>query len=123
MTGDRPEAWTYGPVFARLAEALAGFGSGPIAPGWGLQRAFASELDAFEHDLVFRVCEVTEVVSMEVLSAITRGEGSPWERVYAGGRGLKRDIPHLLIADQFRALQRSRAVAEFNYVLLGTSGA
>jgi uncharacterized phage-associated protein len=29
LTGDRPEAWDFGPMYRRLADALAAYGSSP----------------------------------------------------------------------------------------------
>jgi uncharacterized phage-associated protein len=104
LTGDRPEAWPYGPVYRRLAEVLAPFGSSSLPQHWCGSDIDPSELDPIEHDLIHDLCQSTARLPMERLSAITRGEGSPWQRVYASGMGCYRDIGHRLIAEQFRTL-------------------
>lgn len=104
LTGDRPEAWDYGPVYRRLADAAAPFGEAPIeklpqcSPDW-------SGLDQSERDLIRVVVHQAGILPMERLSAITRGEGSPWQIVYAAGGGRYRDIAHKLIKEQFDSLE------------------
>jgi uncharacterized phage-associated protein len=44
LTGDRPEAWEFGPVYVRLSEALAAYGYEPVT---ALIGETASVLDGF----------------------------------------------------------------------------
>jgi len=114
LTGDRPEAWDFGPVYRRLADALQAYGTAPvhreIATDLSISDAFCessrsriakTDLDEFEMDTILMVYEDYGAFSAAQLSALTQRSGSPWEQVYANGSGKLRDVPHQLIRDQF----------------------
>lgn len=102
LTGDRPEAWEFGPVYRRLADATAHAGQEPVEQLAGVVEHW-SELDSSERDLVAEIVEAAGSLPLARLSAITRGEDSPWRVVYAGGKGRNRDIGHNLIKEQFES--------------------
>lgn len=104
LTGDRPEAWKYGPVYRRLANALREFGETDIPQRWMKVFPDYSGLDRKERTILAEVVHVLRELPLSALSAITRGENSPWQHVFADGKGLNSDIPHSIIEDQFRTL-------------------
>lgn len=118
LTGDRPEAWEFGPVYRRLADALAPYGrtlvtreirmgdirDGSWIPDGGMRTL--SELDAFERDLIASVYQEYGSFGGCRLSALTRRGVAPWAQVYADGAGEFRDIPHDLVKAQFVELAR-----------------
>ena len=114
LTGDRPEAWDFGPVYRRLADALQGYGTQSvdqeIASDWSISNAFrqsshprvaTTDLNGFETDTILMVYEDYGVFSAPQLSVLTQRNGSPWAQVYANGSGKLRDVPHTLIRYQF----------------------
>lgn len=103
LTGDRPEAWDYGPVYRRLAEATAPYGHTPIQELSNVTADW-SGLDQSERDLMRFVVHQAGTLPMDRLSAITRGEGSPWQLIYAAGDGRHRDIAHKSVKEQFESL-------------------
>lgn len=111
LTGDRPEAWNSGPIYRRLAEALAPNGRSLIGASdhereknrgqeWAT-KASTSDLDEVELDIIVDVYQNYSDLSTYEMSALTRGRSAPWAGVFANGRGLFRDIPHRMIRDQF----------------------
>ena len=119
LTGDRPEAWDFGPMYRRLADALAGYGRHPVTriipSGAALSSEVRtendrtwSELEPMECELIARIAKDYGVFSSSQLSALTRGDDAPWASVFGAGEGRFRDIPHALIRDQFvRLAQRT----------------
>lgn len=113
LTGDRPEAWDFGPMYRRLADALASFGRQPvrqpISTGEPLSagksrtnvKSIWSELDTTEQQVLTSVLLNYGAFSSSQLSALTRSEDAPWASVYCSGEGRFRDIPHSMIRDQF----------------------
>ncbi len=108
LTGDRPEAWEFGPVYRRLADALQAYGTEHVAHAIPAANTRVSpadfaraDLDSFEMDVILMVYEDYSAFSAGRLSALTQSAGSPWEQVYANGYGKLRDVPHQLIRDQF----------------------
>ena len=110
LTGDRPEAWDFGPVYRRLAEALTRCGMNPVngkianQPPIGISLGdwkSTSDLDALERDVIARVYQDYSGFDASQLSNLTRRGEAPWARVYADGEGRFRDIPHQLIRAQF----------------------
>lgn len=114
LTGDRPEAWDFGPVYRRLADALQAYGTDQvkdqISADWftsvaSQQQARVgvakTDLDEFEMDMIVMVYEDYGAFTAAQLSALTQRTGSPWEQIYANGSGKLRDVPHQLIRDQF----------------------
>jgi uncharacterized phage-associated protein len=99
LTGDRPEAWEFGPVYRRLADILAPFGNQPVTietlsfSGTGSE----SILDQSEADLVQEIYQNYGSFESWQLSALTRKGDTPWKKVFADGAGKLRDIPHNLI--------------------------
>ncbi len=119
LTGDRPEAWDFGPIYRRLADALADCGRRPVTrllPPVTASNSEVftendrtwSELEPIERELIGRIAKDYGVFTSSQLSALTRGDDAPWANVYRAGEGRFRDIPHVLIRDQFvRLAQRT----------------
>ena len=107
LTGDRPEAWEFGPVYRRLADALSPFGLDPInlPIAEGLETAdlddYQTDLDHSELDVISRIYHAYGRFSRSQLSNLTRRGDTPWKEVYDGGAGKFREIPHSLIRAQF----------------------
>ena len=113
LTGDRPEAWSFGPVYRRLSDALAGYGHDPVVreiktdefqPNWRteMERQIAiGDLIPFEMDTIAMVCEDYGGLDSGRLSLLTQIAGTPWAQVFADGAGEFRDIPHDLVRAQF----------------------
>ena len=115
LTGDRPEALEHGPEYRRLADALAASGLEPVISEIRLgtknanasrtdATAGASELLSSEHDILARVYAGYGGLQTSQLAALTRAEGTPWDRIFAGGSGKGRDVPHKRLRDQFAQL-------------------
>ena len=108
LTGDRPEAWDFGPIYRRLADASARWGQQRITSLLHVDGAnpegIWSELDSEERRVIERVLLHYGRFSSDQLSALTRGEAAPWARVYGAGEGRFQDIPHRSIRDQFVSL-------------------
>ena len=112
LTGDRPEALEYGPEYRRLADVLARWGIDPVTSEIGVGQNFdrsttdatsgaECELCPWERELLVRIyAEYGDLKTLK-LATITRAEGRPWEHVFAGGIGKRRDISHKLIRAQF----------------------
>lgn len=113
LTGDRPEAWEFGPRYRKLAEALASYGRDPVtrevrnaefydnlAPRYANMPA-CSNLDEKERDLIARIYQDYGSFDAAQLSILTSGNGAPWAEVFAKGSGKFHDIPHALIRAQF----------------------
>lgn len=124
LTGDRPEAWKFGPVYRRLADALARYGldpvcreisNGEIYPGFlcgNPDEPAAAPLEAVEREVIARTYEHYGELAPGQLSACTgKHELAPWAGVFAGGAGLFRDIDHKLIKAQFAALAAMDSLA------------
>lgn len=114
LTGDRPEAYEFGPTYRRLAEALSAHGLAPITEKIGgmpiikapeLMRD-GSDLDASELDLIRYIYKDYGNFTGPRLSNLTRRGNTPWHQIYDGGRGKFREIPHNLIRAQFVRLAR-----------------
>lgn len=113
LTGDRPEAWEFGPVYTRLSDALVRYGTQKITALIPRDmsivdesrrlRAPAARADLIpsETDLITMVYEDYSALSAATLALLTQREGTPWWSIYADGRGARRDIPHRLIREQF----------------------
>ena len=117
LTGDRPEAWEFGPVYRRLADALAPFGVDPVPHELRCLEPFGrvaistfnvSDLDEDERDVIFRIYHDYGKFSGSQLSNLTRRGSAPWKRIYADGVGEFRDIPHELVRAQFVRLATKR---------------
>lgn len=118
LTGDRPEAWTFGPVYRRLADALARFGNelvdreirkGEFLSGCSPHEAqlpARSDLDSKEQDLIARIYQDYGQLQGSQLSNWTRKGAAPWAHVFADGIGEFRDISHDLVKAQFVELGR-----------------
>jgi uncharacterized phage-associated protein len=122
LTGDRPEAWDFGPVYRRLADALRSYGLdlvdreiliGEAYPGWTGPNAEAparGELEPGEHELIATVYRDYGGLETSQLSAWTRKGTAPWAQVFANGAGEFRDIPHDLVKAQFAELASGTGV-------------
>ena len=97
LTGDRPEAREFGPVYKRLADALEMFGLESVTR----DNEKTSDLDRSELDIIERVYGDYKEFSGSQLSNLTRRGNTPWRQIYADGAGRLRDIPHKLIREQF----------------------
>ena len=116
LTGDRPEAMDYGPEYRRLAEALASWGNAPVTSeiDLGRYRAERTEMDATnpdgselvstERNILAKIYSEYGGLQTSQLATLTRATGTPWDHVFAGGAGRRRDIPHLLIRAQFEKI-------------------
>jgi uncharacterized phage-associated protein len=122
LTGDRPEAFTHGPEYRRLAESLVNCGVAPIlteiavaGTGNKVPKTDAVFIDDAgilpdEHAILAKVYAEYGGQDTQRLAIITRAPGTPWAKVYAGGAGIGHDSgPHLIraqfvmIADEFDA--------------------
>jgi len=113
LTGDRPEAFEHGPEYRRLADALVRWGVDPVTSEILLPEATGdysktdatlpqgAELDDREQGILERVYTDYGGLPTSQLAMVTRGQGTPWEHVFANGAGRRRDIPHALIKAQF----------------------
>ena len=112
LTGDRPEALEHGPEYRRLADALATSGVEPVISEIKPrpEKSITSKTDATrdpstllstEHEILARVYTEYGSFHLSQLAALTRAEGTPWDRIFADGAGKGRDVPHKLIRDQF----------------------
>jgi uncharacterized phage-associated protein len=113
LTGDRPEALEHGPEYRRLADVLARWGIDPVSEeirSLGDARLCSKmdaisrsggELLAHERDILVRTYANYRSLETAQLATLTRAEGTPWHRVFAGGAGKSRDIPHGMIRAQF----------------------
>jgi uncharacterized phage-associated protein len=113
LTGDRPEAWDFGPVYRRLADALRSYGLDlvdreiriaelyPGCAGANSDAPARAELDPGERELIATVYQDYGQFKEWQLSGLTRKGATPWAQVFAGGAGEFRDIPHNLVKAQF----------------------
>ncbi|MCH8617278.1 DUF4065 domain-containing protein [Sphingomonas sp. SM33] len=113
LTGDRPEAWSFGPVYRRLAIALARYGRAPVTsaicvgdlhrawPVQGSVQVAKADLDGSESDTIAMVYRDYSCLDAAQLATITQRPGTPWHKTFAAGAGERRDIPHSLVRDQF----------------------
>lgn len=113
LTGDRPEAWSFGPVYRRLSDALARYGTAPVLPEirtgefepcsdiHARTEAARADLIPFEMDTIAMVYQDYGRLDSCHLSLITQTVGTPWARVFADGAGEFKDIPHDLVRAQF----------------------
>jgi uncharacterized phage-associated protein len=111
LTGDRPEAWEFGPVYRRLADALASCGLEPVTARIFHSDEVRSELEVFERDLISRIYQDYSKFSGAQLSNLTRRGNAPWAQVYAEGTGKFRDIPHELVRAQFVRIAEDSATS------------
>lgn len=120
LTGDRPEAWEYGPIYRRLADALETYGQDPVKGAISSAKtnrdphrakagsSVLSKLDRTEAALITEIYHTYAAFESWQLSALTRKGESPWKQVMEDGTGKSREIPHELIRTQFvELLQQS----------------
>jgi len=109
LTGDRPEAWEHGPIYRRLAEALADRGLDPVdhIAGPVAVSDKASVLEPIEVAFITRTFKEYGSFPAPQLSSLTRRGNAPWKTVYDCGAGRFRDISHILVRDQFVELASS----------------
>lgn len=113
LTGDRIEAWEFGPVFPTLYDALKRYGARDVGEQIREKNWAQSDSDrgavvseTFADDELGLIAEVFETYGdfeAYKLSALTHEAGSPWEKVYRPGRK-NLQIPNTLIRDYFREL-------------------
>lgn len=113
LTGDRPEAWAFGPVYRRLADALASYGLSPVVREILNSEAFTdyhasdagrparSNLDPKQTELLSTVYTYYGLLESSQLSNWTRRGAAPWAQVFADGAGEFRGISHALVKAQF----------------------
>lgn len=115
LTGDRPEALADGPEYRLLAQALLAWGSKPVEdliPAGSLwpvpikrtQVGDQSNLDSNDRDWVERIYQHYAMLDVVQLVPLTRQQATPWDRVFAQGKGLGKEIPHSMIKAQFLEL-------------------
>lgn len=114
LTGDRPEAWDYGPVYQRLAAALSEWGNKPVRELISIpsQHRLATTallrnvtiLDQVESRVLERTYGAYASMENAQLAELTRGKGSPWQKVFDRAGGRKIEIGHELIRKQFESL-------------------
>jgi uncharacterized phage-associated protein len=121
LTGDRPEAFDYGPEYRRLADALAKSGVQPvkaeiktgqstsIIPKTDATHVDAGDLSEDEHAIMGHVYANYAHRRTSQLATLTRAVGTPWERTFAGGTGKGRDITHQQIRAQFAEIAAKSA--------------
>ena len=126
LTGDRPEAWVYGPVYRRLADAVAPWGkeaiTRPIMTSDLLlpdSRSHAeaevrAELDEAEYTILDEVYNFYASVKSEDLSVLTRGETAPWRSVRESASGRSVEISHQLIRVQFERFAKPASCQSAN---------
>ena len=112
LTGDRPEAFEYGPEYRRLAEALAKSGvepvkaeiktgPSPIIPKSDAVHVDGGDLSEDERAIMAHVYANYAHRPTPQLATLTRSAGTPWEKTFGGGTGKGRDITHQQIRAQF----------------------
>lgn len=113
LTGDRPEAWEFGPVYRRLADALVQYGCDPVTreilqseafPQLGAachDRPAQGDLTRSETETITHVYQNYGTLHSSQLSSLTRRGDTPWKTVFENGVGAFRDIPHKLVMAQF----------------------
>jgi uncharacterized phage-associated protein len=118
LTGDRPEAWEFGPIYRRLAEALAPYGCDhvtreisrgeafPNDPVRDIDQPARADLDEVEQELISDTFLRYSRFEASQLSALTRKGDTPWRQVFANGSGEFSDIPHQMVKAQFDELLR-----------------
>ena len=120
LTGDRPEAFEYGPEYRRLADALVKCGTRPVtaqismagsAPITPKSNAVVVDdnFDANERTIMAQVYRHYGHRSTSELAVLTRADDTPWTTVYAGGKGKGRDISHKMIRKQFAQIAAKSA--------------
>ena len=99
------EAWIYGPVIPEVYHSYKSFRGTPIDE----QRVDRTKsFDPEQQVLINEVVRQYQDYSGVQLSSITHRVGTPWYRVYRGGRGLGAIIPNRIISKYYRRLSQSR---------------
>ncbi|WP_114227115.1 MULTISPECIES: Panacea domain-containing protein [Sphingomonas] len=106
LTGDRPDADKFGPVYARLAELLRPTRLEPVTIA-SFAAVELGQADASEMELIALTLREYGSLSTAQLAVVTQGQNTPWSSIYANGSGEGRDIPHALVRNQFRELGRA----------------
>lgn len=102
---ESPEAWRYGPVVPSVYHQYKEYGGSNITEEYGdLSKLFETE----QTDLIDAVLYAYRDHSALDLSAITHQPGTPWSKVYDGGKGQGLPIPDELIQDYYKKLAESR---------------
>ena len=125
LTSDNPKAWQYGPVYTKLRKALARYGSDPVKCKIRNRDFSISHSSRYENDneiydeerdveanltqddeaLVAKIYETYGKFHAFQLSALTHQEGTPWDSVYDGGKGIYQPIPPNIIKEHFIGLR------------------
>ena len=107
LTIDSPEAWRFGPVYRLLWDALKYAGNYPITtlisdsvviPYAG---AMTGAWSVEDKDLLKEVHRVYGKLGAFKLSRLTHQKGTPWDQVYAEGKGRDLPIPAAMIKQHF----------------------
>jgi uncharacterized phage-associated protein len=113
LTGDRPEAWEFGPEYRRLADALAPCGCDPVTHEIHNADAFPdfahfhaddaarAELEWFECELVLEIYKCYGSFERSKLASLACEDNAPWRQVFADGTGKFREISHGLVKAEF----------------------
>lgn len=107
LTLDPPEAWKFGPVYRLIWDALKHVGAYPVTspiPGHEVLPYIGASLRPWHKTNKTAIKSVYEVygkLAAFQLSALTHVEGTPWQQVYADGKGKNQNLPSHLIRDHF----------------------
>lgn len=120
LTEDNPQAWDFGPVYRDLREALSKYGRDDVTreivyhdSKFGLflaensNKPAVAALSGPETEVIDRVFKDYGKFHAFQLSALTHQDGSPWDTVYANGKGRNKEIEPNLIKDYFIDLATS----------------
>jgi uncharacterized phage-associated protein len=117
LTLDRPEAWEFGPVYRKLADALTAYGTEPVGREITNEEAFGptfwrrpegparSRLELVESATIDEIYYEYGQFDARRLSALTQGADTPWAQIYAGGAGEFKDVPSSAIRAYFVELR------------------
>ena len=100
LIAEPAEAWRYGPVVPTVYHTYKSFRGNPIATA-PVDRSTVP--DEEQNDLLEGVLHAYRGYSAWDLSAITHQPGTPWHRVYNGGRGESAIIPNADIEKHYAA--------------------
>lgn len=105
LTGERPQAWKYGPVYRSLYHALKPYGADDIPGFEHLDYTEVPVGDGYVSQLIAEVWDRYSELSAIQLSSLTHQKDSPWYKTWHehGGKVTKgTQIPDALIADHYR---------------------
>jgi uncharacterized phage-associated protein len=110
----------YGPEYPRLAQALERWGVEPVTSEIVLEHHLPNGTGSGEmstraillpeeQEILAKIYRLYGHLQTAQLATLTRGNGTPWETVFAAGSGKLRDISHVLIKSQFEEIAAEAA--------------